>query len=656
MRKFGICAIVLASFVLSFCCEKAPSDPAPATLDGERQRLYSAISGPYCLDGASYHPLRTLRIIGFAAGMRKVASSSEPFVSKLAQGVAERSAVHRAMYRNAQNLRSNAPIVILPLVKDRLDDDLQKTGQDFLNSPFAVKNTLASAIECEANAQSIDEMVAAYSDILSDARSHPRGAPTDRKAFALEYVARGQSGQVYVTLHNNTSQVLHNTLIVGIVKHDPAKVRAKHANDGVANILTAGAVGAGDDFQKAQDDLQKAKDHLVNTDGGLQVFIPEWKQGQSVEMPLDPGLDISVLLSGELSIFSDEATSTPIPLEPEKMSASLSHPIELNPNEDASRQAEQDEADHRNSVVVSESNGSVIYRLQVYQFWSEQTTQITVPAGMQSLTVAWEPGTDIQVNINGYYNFDENIDAAANGHINAAKINCTNGDRLSFRTNGSNDPVAVAVRFLQREATDEEKAHLELLPTQEELKKAQESRRAAMPPATVVQPTGAAPMPAPKPARPSAPWKSGDQLPSADAPQIAGAALEISAEVDSAGASGVIVSQGASVNGYAMYLNQGRLAFSVRENAKLTTIEAENPLGAGHFALKATIQKDGALALFVDGQQVAEGKAGGPIPRQPVVSFIVGSAAADGEVVQYPMSNVYAGKITNVNVKVTAQK
>ena len=113
------------------------------------------------------------------------------------------------------------------------------------------------------------------------------------------------------------------------------------------------------------------------------------------------------------------------------------------------------------------------------------------------------------------------------------------------------------------------------------------------------------------------PWKSGDSLAGADAPEIAGKPLEISAEIETIGTEGVIVTQGASRAGYALYLTQGKLAFAVREQKELTVIVAKEPLGNGHFNVHATLGENGGMTLQVDGKEVAQGKAPGLIPQQP---------------------------------------
>ena len=71
--------------------------------------------------------------------------------------------------------------------------------------------------------------------------------------------------------------------------------------------------------------------------------------------------------------------------------------------------------------------------------------------------------------------------------------------------------------------------------------------------------------------------------------------------------------------------------------------------------MQATLHADGGLALLVDGKQVAEGKANGPIAEQPRAGLSVGDSgpAAVGD---YDTPNPFKGKITNVRVKVSSGK
>lgn len=149
------------------------------------------------------------------------------------------------------------------------------------------------------------------------------------------------------------------------------------------------------------------------------------------------------------------------------------------------------------------------------------------------------------------------------------------------------------------------------------------------------------------------PWKSGDSLPSAHAPDIAGKALEISAEIEPTGTEGVIVSQGGAARGYAVYLVEGKLAFAVRRGGNLTTIVAKDPLGSGRFLIQAALGPHGALTLLVDGKKVAEGKAAGLIQQQPKAGLSVGSAG-HAAVGNYLAPNPFKGKVSNVRIKTIA--
>jgi arylsulfatase A len=151
------------------------------------------------------------------------------------------------------------------------------------------------------------------------------------------------------------------------------------------------------------------------------------------------------------------------------------------------------------------------------------------------------------------------------------------------------------------------------------------------------------------------PWELGDNLPGPNAPDVAGKALEISAEIEPAGTAGVVVTQGGAAHGYAIYLVDGKLAFAVREKKELTTIVAKDSLGTGHFLVRATLHDDGAMALLVNGKQVAQGKAPGPIPQQPKAGFWVGRSGV-GVVGDYQAPANFSGKVTNVSVTASPAK
>ncbi|HWI59590.1 MAG TPA: arylsulfatase, partial [Bacillota bacterium] len=105
--------------------------------------------------------------------------------------------------------------------------------------------------------------------------------------------------------------------------------------------------------------------------------------------------------------------------------------------------------------------------------------------------------------------------------------------------------------------------------------------------------------------------------PAVATPQIGGKALTISCAVAPAARDGVILAQGGTQQGYALWLRGGKLVFGVRVNKALTSIVAsETP--SGPFTVTARLKREGAMELAINGQTVAQGQGPGLIPVQPL--------------------------------------
>ncbi len=131
-------------------------------------------------------------------------------------------------------------------------------------------------------------------------------------------------------------------------------------------------------------------------------------------------------------------------------------------------------------------------------------------------------------------------------------------------------------------------------------------------------------------------------------PTIAGRPLAITCDVVSHSANGVIVAQGGNRHGYALHLAEGRLVFSVRIEGKVSSITADNT-PEGRFSLAAHLQPDGRMVLLIDGKQVAQGKAPGLIPVQPIDPLSIGQDT-DSAVGDYTAPNPLEGTLQNVNI------
>lgn len=130
-------------------------------------------------------------------------------------------------------------------------------------------------------------------------------------------------------------------------------------------------------------------------------------------------------------------------------------------------------------------------------------------------------------------------------------------------------------------------------------------------------------------------------------PLIANRSLKISGQVKSNADTGVIVAQGGREHGYAVHLLEGKLAFDVRVQGKVTRITSSEAVPKA-FRFVATLSSD-VIALEINGKQVANAKSPGLIPVQPKDGLNIGrdelSAAGD-----YDAPNALRGTVTNLKV------
>lgn len=143
--------------------------------------------------------------------------------------------------------------------------------------------------------------------------------------------------------------------------------------------------------------------------------------------------------------------------------------------------------------------------------------------------------------------------------------------------------------------------------------------------------------------------KQGDHLEGGKAPAVAGRGFAITAEFDAKGADGIIVAQGGSTHGYALFLEQGKLTFLVRVAGTATSVATTEAVSGSHSAV-AHLSATGALSLKLDGKQVAEGKGVSILTTMPVDGLDVGSD--NGSLVgDYSETNPFPGSIKSVTIE-----
>jgi arylsulfatase len=142
--------------------------------------------------------------------------------------------------------------------------------------------------------------------------------------------------------------------------------------------------------------------------------------------------------------------------------------------------------------------------------------------------------------------------------------------------------------------------------------------------------------------------KTGVDLPKEKAPQTSGQSLSIEARLGAAG-EGVIIAQGGVTHGYTLYVKDGKPAFGMRHQGKMTTITGNTPLPEGACTISAILTVSGNTVLKVNGEEIARTKVPGPITT-PADGLTVGQDGGD-PVGPYQGPQQFQGKIDKVTIK-----
>lgn len=108
--------------------------------------------------------------------------------------------------------------------------------------------------------------------------------------------------------------------------------------------------------------------------------------------------------------------------------------------------------------------------------------------------------------------------------------------------------------------------------------------------------------------------KSGASLPAGRAPNVVESAFRVVAKLEGRSGDGVVVAQGGSSHGWALYLKDDLAHFTVRRNGVLKTLRTAQPIRITDFILSAELHADGELQLEVGGTGVPTQQASGAGP------------------------------------------
>ncbi len=146
--------------------------------------------------------------------------------------------------------------------------------------------------------------------------------------------------------------------------------------------------------------------------------------------------------------------------------------------------------------------------------------------------------------------------------------------------------------------------------------------------------------------------KGGDELPREQAPNVRGKGFALTLEITAPGEEGVLVAQGGSAEGYALYVQAGKPVFAMRHGGKLTQLAAPDRLPAGPVRLILSLNSDGTVSLRSGDRELVSGKVPGPLGRMPVDGLQVGRDTT-GAVGPYTAPFPFTGRIGRVVLTVT---
>ena len=128
---------------------------------------------------------------------------------------------------------------------------------------------------------------------------------------------------------------------------------------------------------------------------------------------------------------------------------------------------------------------------------------------------------------------------------------------------------------------------------------------------------------------------------------IGNQAFEINFKVDKASpsSSGVLVSQGGSINGYSVYLRNGKLTFAIRRNGEIHLAASDATVSEQAFEARASLLPSGEMKLFLNRDEIARANAGKLLPSTPREGFSL-NADPDTTVGDYPSPFPFAGKVS----------
>jgi arylsulfatase A-like enzyme len=144
--------------------------------------------------------------------------------------------------------------------------------------------------------------------------------------------------------------------------------------------------------------------------------------------------------------------------------------------------------------------------------------------------------------------------------------------------------------------------------------------------------------------------RAGDTLAGAEAPRVAGRGLSLTVQLQRFAPQGVLVAQGGTAHGFALYLDQGHLKFALRRRNNLTVVTSPEPLPPTTRQVEARLESNGEVTLQADGRLLIRHKAPGLLVQQPADALEIGRDGG-GAVGDYVPPFEFGGQIGLVTLR-----
>ncbi len=144
--------------------------------------------------------------------------------------------------------------------------------------------------------------------------------------------------------------------------------------------------------------------------------------------------------------------------------------------------------------------------------------------------------------------------------------------------------------------------------------------------------------------------KQGESLSRENAPRIQDRPFMVTAGISAMASDGVLIAQGGSAEGFALYLKDSHLLFATRRSGKLTVVRTPEQLPAVVTRVAARMDPDGTVTLFAEGAKLIAQKSPGLLVRMPIDGLQVGRDEK-GAVGDYTAPFTFNGKIASASLE-----